>query len=67
MVKLKGIVFSHGHLDHIGAVAKLAHRYDIVVNSLCCCISRETKLKGERKFKVNNPINFKSWWKNEII
>ena len=26
--KVKGIVFSHGHLDHIGAVAKLAHRYD---------------------------------------
>ena len=26
--KVKAIVFSHGHLDHIGAVAKLAHRYD---------------------------------------
>ncbi len=26
--KVKGIIFSHGHLDHIGAVAKLAHRYD---------------------------------------
>ena len=26
--KVKAIVFSHGHLDHIGAVAKLAHRYE---------------------------------------
>ena len=26
--QVKAIVFSHGHLDHIGAVAKLAHRYN---------------------------------------
>ncbi|MCQ2972069.1 MAG: MBL fold metallo-hydrolase, partial [archaeon] len=55
--KVKGIVFSHGHLDHIGAVAKLAHRYDApLIGTPYTCALIEKQIKGERKFKVNNKI-----------
>lgn len=55
--KVKGIVFSHGHLDHIGAVAKLAHRYDApLIGTPYTMALVEKQIKGERKFKVNNPI-----------
>ena len=55
--KVKGIIFSHGHLDHIGAVAKLAHRYDApLIGTPYTTALVEKQIKGERKFKVNNPI-----------
>ena len=55
--KVKGIVFSHGHLDHIGAVAKLAHRYDApLIGTPYTSALIEKQIKGERKFKVTNPI-----------
>ena len=55
--KVKGIIFSHGHLDHIGAVAKLAHRYDApLIGTPYTTALIEKQIKGERKFKVNNPI-----------
>ena len=55
--KVKGIVFSHGHLDHIGAVAKLAHRYDApLIGTPYTAALIEKQIKGERKFKVSNPI-----------
>lgn len=55
--KVKAIVFSHGHLDHIGAVAKLAHRYDAPLIGTPYTIALVKKqIKGERKFKVNNPL-----------
>lgn len=55
--KVKGIVFSHGHLDHIGAVAKLAHRYDApLIGSPYTAALIQKQINGERKFKVNNPI-----------
>ena len=55
--KVKGIVFSHGHLDHIGAVAKLAHRYDApLIGTPYTAALIEKQSKGERKFKVTNPI-----------
>ena len=55
--KVKGIVFSHGHLDHIGAVAKLAHRYDApLIGTPYTAALIEKQIKGERKFKVKNPI-----------
>lgn len=55
--KVKGIVFSHGHLDHIGAVAKLAHRYDApLIGTPYTAALVQNQIRGERKFKVNNPI-----------
>lgn len=55
--QVKAIVFSHGHLDHIGAVAKLAHRYNAPIIGTPYTIALiERTIKGERKFKVNNPI-----------
>ncbi|MCL2114769.1 MAG: RNase J family beta-CASP ribonuclease [Methanobrevibacter sp.] len=56
--KVKGIVFTHGHLDHIGAVAKLAHRYDAPIIGTPYTIALiERTIKGERKFSVSNPLN----------
>ncbi|WP_067092188.1 RNase J family beta-CASP ribonuclease [Methanobrevibacter curvatus] len=56
--KVKAIIFSHGHLDHIGAVAKLAHRYDAPIIATPYTISLiERTIKGERKFEVDNPLH----------
>lgn len=55
--KVKAIVFSHGHLDHIGAVAKLAHRYDApLIGTPYTTALIKKQIKGERKFKVKNQI-----------
>ena len=55
--KVRAIVFTHGHLDHIGAVAKLAHRYDapIIATPYTMALIEKT-IKGERKFNVTNPL-----------
>ena len=55
--KVRAIVFTHGHLDHIGAVAKLAHRYEapIIATPYTLALIERT-IKSERKFKVNNPL-----------
>ncbi|MDR1820577.1 MAG: RNase J family beta-CASP ribonuclease [Methanobrevibacter sp.] len=56
--KVIGIVFTHGHLDHIGAVAKLAHRYNapIIATPYTTALIERT-IKFERKFEVKNPIH----------
>ena len=55
--KVRGIIFSHGHLDHIGAVAKLAHRYNApLIGTPYTAALIEKQIKGERKFKVKNEI-----------
>ncbi|KAF5041421.1 Ribonuclease J 1 [anaerobic digester metagenome] len=55
--KVRAIVFTHGHLDHIGAVAKLAHRYDapIIATPYTMALIERT-IKNERKFKFTNPL-----------
>ena len=55
--KVRAIVFTHGHLDHIGAVAKLAHRYEapIIATPYTLALIEKT-IKGEKKFSVTNPL-----------
>ncbi|MCK9150690.1 RNase J family beta-CASP ribonuclease [Methanobacterium alcaliphilum] len=55
--KVKAIIFTHGHLDHIGAVAKLAHRYEapIIATPYTMALIERT-IKSERKFKFNNTL-----------
>ncbi|WP_424357948.1 RNase J family beta-CASP ribonuclease [Methanocella sp. MCL-LM] len=52
-----GIVCTHGHLDHIGAVPKLAHRYKcpIIGTPFTTELIRQ-EIKSERKFKVTNKL-----------
>jgi ribonuclease J len=54
---VKAIVPTHGHLDHIGAISKLAHRYDapIVATPFTIELVRQ-QIEGENKFNVNNDL-----------
>ena len=54
---VKAIVCSHGHLDHIGAITKLAHRYNapIVATAYTIELIRQ-QIAGEQKFGVNNRL-----------
>ncbi|BDH79714.1 ribonuclease J [Methanothermobacter tenebrarum] len=55
--KVRAIVFTHGHLDHIGGVAKLAHRYNAPIIGTPYTIALiEHIIKSERKFKVPNRL-----------
>ncbi len=55
--KVRVIACTHGHLDHIGAISKLAHKYKapIVATPFTAdLISQE--IKSERIFGVENPV-----------
>src|SRR5512137_1799512 len=54
---VRAIVCSHGHLDHIGAITKLAHRYNapIVATPYTIELIRQ-QIAGEQKFGVNNKL-----------
>lgn len=55
--KVRAIVFTHGHLDHIGGVAKLAHRYNAPIIGTPYTIALiERIIKSERKFNVPNRL-----------
>jgi ribonuclease J len=54
---VQAIVPTHGHLDHIGAISKLAHRYDapIVASPFTLELVKE-EIQDEGKFVVENDL-----------
>jgi len=54
---VQAIVPTHGHLDHIGAISKLAHRYDapIVATPFTLALV-EDEIHDEGKFHVQNDL-----------
>jgi len=54
---VQAIVPTHGHLDHIGAISKLAHRYDAPVMGTPFTIELvKQQIQGEEKFGVENDL-----------
>lgn len=55
--EVQAIVPTHGHLDHIGAISKLAHRYDapIVAAPFTLDLVNE-EIQDEEKFHVQNEL-----------
>ena len=55
--EVQAIVPTHGHLDHIGAISKLAHRYDAPVVATPFTIELvEEEIDDEGKFQVGNDL-----------
>ncbi|MCL9817852.1 ribonuclease J [Natronocalculus amylovorans] len=54
---VQAIVPTHGHLDHIGALSKLAHRYNAPIVATPFTIELvKQQLQGENKFTVENDL-----------
>ncbi|WP_312908392.1 ribonuclease J [Natronosalvus caseinilyticus] len=54
---VQAIVPTHGHLDHIGAISKLAHRYDAPVVATPFTIElTKQQIESEQKFGVENDL-----------
>jgi len=55
--EVQAIVPTHGHLDHIGAISKLGHRYDapVVASPFTIELVRE-EIRDEDKFSMDNEL-----------
>ncbi|WP_306059569.1 ribonuclease J [Natronococcus wangiae] len=54
---VQAIVPTHGHLDHIGAISKLAHRYNAPVVATPFTIELvKQQIESEQKFGVENDL-----------
>ncbi|MGM0592874.1 MAG: RNase J family beta-CASP ribonuclease [Halobacteriota archaeon] len=54
---VQAIVPTHGHLDHIGALSKLAHRYDAPIVATPFTIELvKQQVESENKFNVGNDL-----------
>ena len=54
---VQAIVPTHGHLDHIGALSKLAHRYDAPIVATPFTIELvKQEVEDESKFNVGNDL-----------
>ncbi len=54
---VQAIVPTHGHLDHIGAISKLAHRYNAPVVATPFTIELvKQEIQDENKFQVDNDL-----------
>ncbi|MCU4973875.1 ribonuclease J [Halobacteria archaeon AArc-m2/3/4] len=54
---VQAIVPTHGHLDHIGAISKLAHRYDAPIVATPFTIELvKQELQDEQKFDSGNDL-----------
>ena len=54
---VQAIVPTHGHLDHIGAISKLAHRYDAPIVATPFTIELvKQEIRDEEKFGVENEL-----------
>ncbi len=54
---VQAIVPTHGHLDHIGAISKLAHRYNAPIVATPFTIELvKQQIQGESKFNVENDL-----------
>ncbi len=55
--EVKAIILSHGHLDHIGALTKLAHRYNApIIGTPYTLELTKREILSERKFDIRNPL-----------
>ncbi|MCC7576948.1 MAG: RNase J family beta-CASP ribonuclease [Methanomethylovorans sp.] len=65
---VRAIVCTHGHLDHIGAISKLAHRYTApIISTPYTTALIKHQIDSERKFGVkNNLISMKAGETYEI-
>ncbi|MDI6903581.1 MAG: RNase J family beta-CASP ribonuclease [Methanocellales archaeon] len=55
---VRAIICTHGHLDHIGAISKLAHRYDAPIIGTPFTIELiSQQISSERKFGTENELH----------